>query len=301
MAIGTELATLASYAKAMEAWFHAAHHAASGIGFAGDHAILYGEIYEKADEEFDDLVERAVGLSGDASLADPVTVLWGALGVLAPPRGGPASWPSAVGGPDEIATNAVTVNRVLIEAVKATTERLRAANELTQGTDNMLAQLAENHERIGYKLAQRATVRKGLVAVIGQPFAKSEATAKLNDDELRAIAGARVDQAIRWGLDDSRKICGPGEVCNDSCACGKCCNGKCTGSCGCGCCCPTDAQIADSVVESITSDFGYSGNANLVIGIRLMGGLPSLRGTVLGRIDAVRARVMADKARREVV
>jgi len=300
MAIGTELAALAYYAKALEAWFHAAHHAAAGIGFAGDHAILYGEIYAKADDEFDDLVERAVGLSGDASFADPVMVLRGTLGVLAPSRGGTTAWPSAVGGPDEIATNAVTVNRVFIDAVKATTERLRAAGELTQGTDNMLAQVADDHEKIGYKLGQRAGVRKGLVAVIGQPFAKGETTAKLNDEELKAIAGARVDQAIRWGLDDGLKCCAPGETCNDSCSCGKCCNGKCTGSCGCGCCCPTDAQIADRVVESITSDFGYSGNENLVVGIHLLGGLAQLRGIVLGRIDGVRARVMADKARREV-
>ena len=39
-------------------WFHAAHHVTKGKGFAGDHELLYGRIYESASKDFDVIVEK---------------------------------------------------------------------------------------------------------------------------------------------------------------------------------------------------------------------------------------------------
>ena len=43
--------------KGLHTWFHAAHQVTKGVGFAGDHVNLYGEIYNGISEDFDKLVE----------------------------------------------------------------------------------------------------------------------------------------------------------------------------------------------------------------------------------------------------
>lgn len=127
--------------------------------------------------------------------------------------------------------------------------------------------------KIGFTATPPARPR----AVIGQPFAKGEGV-KLTADEQKAVAHARIDQQIRWNLDDC-KPCMPGEAEPVSVP-------------------VPDDQVADRVVESITGEFSYGGNENLILGVRALGGLAQLRGVVIGRIPAVRARVAADKARR---
>ena len=69
--------------RAMIAWFHAAHHVTKGTGFGGDHVNIYGRIYTELEEDFDGIVEKGLGLSGDETLADPVAILSGAANQLA--------------------------------------------------------------------------------------------------------------------------------------------------------------------------------------------------------------------------
>ena len=61
--------------RAMIAWYHAAHHVTKGTGFGGDHVNIYGEIYTQLDEDLDMIVEKGIGLTGDETLADPVSSL----------------------------------------------------------------------------------------------------------------------------------------------------------------------------------------------------------------------------------
>ena len=152
MAAGAHLRDLAVCANAVDAWFHAAHLATTGTGFAGDHALLYGEIYESAGDAFDALMERAIGLSKDRTLADPASI----AGETAAKLG---DWPSPVGPAEEIAGGASDVVTYFIDEIKAKTEAMRAENALSQGADNLLAQFADDFEGFGYKLGQR--VEKG--------------------------------------------------------------------------------------------------------------------------------------------
>ena len=68
--------------RAMIAWFHAAHHVTKGTGFGGDHVNIYGEIYTTLDTDLDGIVEKGIGLTGDETLADPVSSLSMAAGLL---------------------------------------------------------------------------------------------------------------------------------------------------------------------------------------------------------------------------
>ena len=38
-------------------WFHSAHHVTKGKGFAGDHELLYGKIYQTLTEDIDALLD----------------------------------------------------------------------------------------------------------------------------------------------------------------------------------------------------------------------------------------------------
>lgn len=149
---GKYLRDLAVCANAVDAWFHAAHLATTGTGFAGDHALLYGEVYESAGDAFDALMERAIGLSKDRTLADPAPIASDTAAKL-------RDWPSPVGPAEEIAGGSSDVVTYFLDEIKAQTEAMRDAGALSQGADNLLAQIADDFEGFGYKLGQR--VQKG--------------------------------------------------------------------------------------------------------------------------------------------
>ena len=68
--------------KALQTWFHAAHHVTKGVGFAGDHVNLYGEIYNGVLEDFDKLVEKAIIIADTESVACPIMLTEIAIKVL---------------------------------------------------------------------------------------------------------------------------------------------------------------------------------------------------------------------------
>ena len=48
------------FTKANQMWFHSAHHVTKGKGFAGDHELLYGKIYQTLTEDLDALIETSL-------------------------------------------------------------------------------------------------------------------------------------------------------------------------------------------------------------------------------------------------
>ena len=147
--VGRVLADLASVLRAGEAWFHAAHHAVSGTSAPADHAVLYDEIYDLLDDEFDAVLERAIGLSDDPGLADPIELIRSASALL-------MDWPRPIGTGAEIAMRAVRVNQLVAVAVEGTIARIKELGAMTSGVDALLSQIVDAHERTGYKLGRRA-------------------------------------------------------------------------------------------------------------------------------------------------
>ena len=60
--------------RALQHWFHAAHHVTKGKGFAGDHNILYSKIYNLLGEDLDALIEKGIGLYDEEQLACPIII-----------------------------------------------------------------------------------------------------------------------------------------------------------------------------------------------------------------------------------
>ena len=135
--------------RAMIAWFHAAHHVTKGTGFGGDHVNLYGEIYTTLDEDLDGIVEKGIGLTGDETLADPVSSLSMAAGLLAQQ---PAS---ANQDAETIACNAFEVIKYYVKAIEGIYAQFEACG-MSLGLDDLLQGLANQYETYVYLLQQRS-------------------------------------------------------------------------------------------------------------------------------------------------
>lgn len=135
--------------KAVELWFHAAHHLTKGTGFSGDHANLYGVIYTELQQEFDAVAERVLGLTGDEGLLCPKHVTAQALQLL-------NTYPSLANMSDhDIALSAkqIVLGYCLWENNFHST--LDQQGLLTLGLDDLLSANAGRHERYAYLLNQR--------------------------------------------------------------------------------------------------------------------------------------------------
>ena len=135
--------------RAMIAWFHAAHHVTKGTGFGGDHVNIYGEIYTALDEDLDQIVEKGIGLTGDESLADPVSSLSMAAGLLAQQ---PAS---ANQNAETIACNAFEVIKYYVKSIESIYAQFEACG-MSLGLDDLLQGLANQYETYVYLLQQRS-------------------------------------------------------------------------------------------------------------------------------------------------
>tara|TARA_Y100001938_G_C8088472_1_gene433553 strand:+ start:1949 stop:2410 length:462 start_codon:yes stop_codon:yes gene_type:complete len=135
--------------RAMIAWYHAAHHVTKGTGFGGDHVNIYGRIYTELEEDFDEIVEKGLGLTGDETLADPVSILSGAANQLArypqPPN------QSA----EQIACSAFELSKNYVDFLDQIYHQFEACGGMSLGLDDQLQGFANKYETYVYLLQQR--------------------------------------------------------------------------------------------------------------------------------------------------
>ena len=135
--------------RAMIAWYHAAHHVTKGTGFGGDHVNIYGEIYTQLDEDLDMIVEKGIGLTGNETLADPVSSLSLAATLL-------SKYPaSANQSADQIACTAFEVSKSYVAFLEQTYSQFEACG-MSLGLDDLLQGLANQYETYVYLLQQRS-------------------------------------------------------------------------------------------------------------------------------------------------
>ena len=135
--------------RAMIAWYHAAHHVTKGTGFGGDHVNIYGEIYTQLDEDLDMIVEKGIGLTGNETLADPVSSLSLAATLL-------SKYPaSANQSANQIACTAFEVSKSYVAFLEQTYSQFEACG-MSLGLDDLLQGLANQYETYVYLLQQRS-------------------------------------------------------------------------------------------------------------------------------------------------
>jgi DNA-binding ferritin-like protein len=138
--------------KAMELWFHQAHHNVRGTSFASDHVELYGNIYDEVlGTAFDTVVERGIGLTEDQSLANAVDYAIGAANIL-------KAWrtPSTLSA-EQLAAEAKHLLKEYLEYLRHLKEMLDLHGELTPGLDDFIAAHCSDLETQVYLVGQRAS------------------------------------------------------------------------------------------------------------------------------------------------
>lgn len=138
-----ELGALLAFFRAV-AVIHQTHHwAASGEVFFSDH-LMFERAYTPMIEQIDSLAERAVGLGGTnlvipqlqtrliATVCEWIYAVYGCA--------------TEVQTDDQLVQLSLKAEECLIGTIHYVADKLEQCGQLTKGLDNMLAQLADDHE-----------------------------------------------------------------------------------------------------------------------------------------------------------
>lgn len=134
---------LAAKLRALQLYGHHAHHIVARIVFMPDHEML-SEIYSKAESDYDNVIERFIGLKGSEALNENQVLVSAVNRVQKMPL-------KAVKENKEVLQNVLK----LIEEINADIEKLCKGSEITQGTLQMVGDIADKNEVLIYKLKQR--------------------------------------------------------------------------------------------------------------------------------------------------
>lgn len=130
--------------RSLQLYAHQAHNLCARIVFHQDHE-MFAEIYTKAESDYDSITERAIGLSGEEAVCSLQELLQGCFSKLS-----------------SIQDKSVKENSIyyqvilsLIKEINAKIEPLCKSGSLTQGTIQMLGDIADKNEVLLYKINQR--------------------------------------------------------------------------------------------------------------------------------------------------
>jgi DNA-binding ferritin-like protein len=150
---GHELPTLLAHMRGLAQIHQSAHWKTAGETFYGDH-LLFERLYNQTFEGVDGLAERVVGLLGPEKV-DAWSQAEGMLrfiqSVFEPASDGTVMLESLVAS----ALRAETTFRLTLQV---TVKALKARDELSRGTDNLIADVEDRHEGHIYLLQQRADI-----------------------------------------------------------------------------------------------------------------------------------------------
>jgi DNA-binding ferritin-like protein len=172
--VGEVLLQLAGVIRGAELAIQSAHHRASGTGFAGDHATLLDELYTLLGEQLDNVVERAIGLTGDSTLGDANTITQAALVFI---QQNPVDDADVMG-------SALKICHAVVNELEQANQELEASGQLTLGLSDLLPELASEHERFCYLLGQRVKMQQ-----MPAPMAMKTAMWQASFKELMKLAG----------------------------------------------------------------------------------------------------------------
>lgn len=139
--------------KAMQLWFHSAHHVTKGASFIADHSTLYDEIYNFYSDYFDSIVEKLVGITEDEMMACPIHISQTTNMIIQdiPTPANKSEYEIA-----EIALDIIVNHFNQIERAYDTFEKYEV---MTKGMDDLLSANYNTLEKFAYFLKRK--LRKG--------------------------------------------------------------------------------------------------------------------------------------------
>lgn len=139
----------AATARALQLWFHGAHHSAKGVSFIGDHVNIYGEIYNKLNSDIDVIIEKAIGISEDDTISCPRKLTRMASEIL-------EAYPSPVELSSlSLISSSKTLLKGYLSYLQYVSDELESKGELSLGLDDFISAAANGYETFVYLLGQR--------------------------------------------------------------------------------------------------------------------------------------------------
>lgn len=130
---------IAENLKVLNLYTHLAHNLAKGPSFFADHEFL-GDVYEKADDHYDSVVERMIGLDEAPDIQKIIETA-------------SSKFSSLPNTPKNESFFAVTLQ--IIEKLKDQIEQYCEQGECSEGTEQLLGGIADELEVWTYKIKQR--------------------------------------------------------------------------------------------------------------------------------------------------
>lgn len=134
---------LLAHLRAMQLFAHAAHNLVNGPSFAPDHSF-FGDAYSKHESDFDDVVERVIGLYGEQHV-DFAALTMEAAKALASMK------ISSKISNEQFFEQQLAHEQHLCQLV----DQLCAVKGVTEGTKQLLGNIADVSESRQYKIKQR--------------------------------------------------------------------------------------------------------------------------------------------------
>ena len=129
---------------------HQVHHWVScGDPFYSDH-LMFQRLYDAVNEHIDSVAEKAVGLGSERNV-EPVLIAKQLSRLMASNCSPMAGIPSST----DLVKRSLKAEHEFVDLVKRASLQLSAHGALSYGLDNLLAQLADDHEKSVYLLKQR--------------------------------------------------------------------------------------------------------------------------------------------------
>lgn len=136
------------FMRAMQLWFHGAHHLTRGQSFSGDHVNLYGRIYQTIEDQIDGVIEKAIGLFGD-ELGCPLHITEKALEIM-------SEYPSPIEmNSSGLGAIGLQLEKDFLKFSQNFYNSLKNSGAMTLGLDDMIMATANAHETHVYLLQQR--------------------------------------------------------------------------------------------------------------------------------------------------
>lgn len=134
---------LAQQLQAMKMCYHNAHHIASRVGFFADHDSL-GSFYGQLDSDFDDVMERSIGLYG-TEVANLGVIMQGVAAKTATCPSNRATDNSA------LFSHGLQLETELVGLVEA----ICKSPECKESTKQLISEIGNKSEMRQYKIKQR--------------------------------------------------------------------------------------------------------------------------------------------------
>ncbi len=143
-----EFQEIISNLKSLEVWSHSAHLICKEDTFFGDHEFL-SELYQKSDENFDSVSEKALIFGIPDSSFEPSALAENIKNIL-------MKWPNISGTSQQnIVESTFNVIKNVLEVIKTNSDTLSQSNKLSKGFDNLLSQISDDLEKFQYKISRR--------------------------------------------------------------------------------------------------------------------------------------------------